>query len=138
MQIRDILITNLANIKSWMNSVRLKMNNAKSEFIIFGNRILVSKCISGELNINGEAVSRSHEIKYLRTWLDSDLNLKTHVKRKCAMAMTNHQRIKNNRKYLTVESSAKLVVSLCLSHLDYSNSILAGLSEWTIMHMQRL
>ena len=54
------------------------------------------------------------------------------------MSMTNLQRIKNIRKYLTVESSAKLVVSLFLSHLDYSNSILAGLLEWTIMHMQRI
>ena len=138
MQIRDILNTNLANIKAWMISVRLKMNNAKSEFIIFNNRVLVSKCISGKLNINGEAVSRSHEIKYLGAWLDSDLTLETHVKRKCAMAMTKLQRIKSIRKYLMVESSAKLVVSLCLSQLDYSNSILAGLLEWTIMHMQRI
>ena len=96
----------------------------------------MSKCIPGKLNINGEAVSRCHEIKYLRAWLDSDLTLKTHVKRKCAMAMTNLQRVKSIRKYLMVEPSAKLVVSLCLSHLDYSNSILAGLLEWTIMHMQ--
>ena len=138
MQIRDILITNLTNINSWMNSVRLKMNNAKSEFIIFSNRILVSKCISDKLNTNGEAVSTSHEIKYLGAWLDSECTLKTHAKRTCAMAITNLQRIKNISKYLTVESSAKLVVSFCLSHLDYSNSILAGLPEWTIIHMQRI
>ena len=52
--------------------------------------------------------------------------------------MTNLQRIKNIRKYLTVESSAKLVVSLCLSHLDYSNSILAGLPACTIGKIQRI
>ena len=114
------------------------MNSAKSEFIIFGNRVLVSKYIPGELNINGEAAGRSHEIKYLGAWLDSELTLKTHVKRKCAMAMTNLQRIKNIRKYFTVESSAKLMVSLYLSHLDYSNSTFAGLPEWTLMHMQRI
>ena len=66
MQIRYKLITNLASIKLWMNSVRLKMNNTKSEFIIFGIRVLVSKCISSKLNINGEAVSRSQEINSLR------------------------------------------------------------------------
>ena len=47
------------------------MNNAKSEFIIFGTGVLVSKCISGELNINGDAVGRSSEIRYLGAWLDS-------------------------------------------------------------------
>ena len=52
--------------------------------------------------------------------------------------MTNLQRIKNIRKYLTVGSSAKLVVSLYLSHLDYSNSILAGLPDCTVGKMQRI
>ena len=79
-QTRDVLIANVANIKSWMNSVGLKMNNAKSEFIIFGNRVLVSKCISGKLNINGEAVGRSSEIRHLGAWLDRELTLKSHVK----------------------------------------------------------
>ena len=37
-----------------------------------------------------------------------------------------------------VELSAKLVVSLCLLHLDYSNSILAGLPNCTIKLMQRI
>ena len=32
----DLLVHNLAKIKTWMNSVRLKMNDSKSEFIIFG------------------------------------------------------------------------------------------------------
>ena len=52
--------------------------------------------------------------------------------------MINLQRIKNIRKYLTVEASAKLVLSLCFSHLDYSNSILAGLLDSTIKQMQRI
>ena len=64
MQTRYILITNLAIIKSWMNSIRLKMNNTKSEFILISNRVLVSKCISSEININGEPVGKSPEIRY--------------------------------------------------------------------------
>ena len=121
-----------------MSSVRLKINNAKSEFIIFGNKVLVNKCISGELNINRETVSRSHEIRCLGAWLDSELTLKTHIKRKCAVAMIYLQRIKTIRKNLMVESSTKLVVSLCLSHLDYSNAILAGLPDKTIKQMQSI
>ena len=80
MQTRHILITSLANVKSWLNSIRLKMNNVKSEFIFFSNRVPVSKCISSEININGEAGGRSPEIKYLGAWLDSELTLKMHLK----------------------------------------------------------
>ena len=52
--------------------------------------------------------------------------------------MTNLQRIKLIRKYLTLELSAKLAVSLCPSHLDYSNSILVGLPDCTIGKIQRI
>ena len=107
-----------------MNSVRLKMNTSKSEFIIFGNIKQVSKCITRGLNIKGDIVCISQLVRYLGTWLDSELTLKAHVKKKCATAMLNLKRIKNIQKYLTVESCPKLWVSLCISHLDYSSSIL--------------
>ena len=103
------------------------MNNSKSELIIFGNYMPIpmpipNKCITREINIEGKSVYRSQLVRYLGVWLDSDLTF-THVKKKCTNAMLNLQRIKNIRKYLTTESCAKLVVSLCMSHLDYSNSI---------------
>ena len=34
----NLLMENVTNIKEWMNSVRLKMNNSKLEFIIFGHK----------------------------------------------------------------------------------------------------
>ena len=71
------------------------MNNSKSEFIIFGNRIQANKCDTNELNIEVEAVHKSQVVKYLGAWLDSYLTLKTHVKKKCASAMLNLQWIKN-------------------------------------------
>ena len=50
--------------------------------------------------------------------------------------MLNLQRIKNIQKYLTLESYTKLVVRLCILHLDYSNSIFAGLPDCTVNQMQ--
>ena len=79
---RNIInLLTLTTIKEWMNSVRLKMNNSKSEFIIFGNRTQVNKCTSEGLRIEGEIVNRSQIVKYLGAWLDSELSLKTHVKK---------------------------------------------------------
>ena len=84
-----------------MNSVRLKMNASKSELIIFGNNTQTHEYITSEINIGGESVQRSHLVRYLRAWMDSDLTFKTHVKKTCAMAILNLQRIKKIRKYLT-------------------------------------
>ena len=120
-----------------MNSVRLKMNNSKSECIIFGNKTQVDKCISDGLRIEDDIVIRSQTVKYLGAWLDRELTLKTHVKKTCACAMLNLQRIKNIWKFLDSESSTKLVVCLCLSHLDYSN-ILYWLPKSVILQMQNI
>ena len=121
-----------------MNSVRLKMNNSKLEFIIFGNKTQVNKCTSEGLRIDGEIVSRSQIMKYLGACMDSELFIKTNVKEKCTSAMLNLQRIKNIQKFLTRDSCTKLVVSLCLSHLNYSNSKLYGLPNSTIQQMQNI
>ena len=114
------------------------MNNSKSALIMFSNNMQTSKCITREINIEGESVHRSQLVRYLGAWLVSDLTFKTHVKKKCTTAMLNLQRFKNIRKYLTTESCAKLVVSLCMSYLDYSNSILTGLPDSTIHQMQSM
>jgi hypothetical protein len=55
----------LVNIKIWMNANRLKMNEGKTEFILFGSTRLLGKCNSNELNVNGMVVTRSDCIKYL-------------------------------------------------------------------------
>ena len=98
-------------IKESMNSVRLKMNNSKSEFITFGNKTQVEKCISDGLRIEDDIVNRSQTVKYLKAWLDRELTLKTHVKKECASAMLNQQRIKNIQKFLDKDSCIKLVVA---------------------------
>ena len=77
-------------------------------------------------------------MKYLGAWLDRELTLKTHEKKKCASAMLNLQRIKNIQKFLDRDSCTKLVFCLCLSHHDYSNSILYGLPKSVIQQMQNI
>ena len=134
----DLLVNNLAKITIWMNSLRLKMNNSKSECMIFGNNAQTCKCITSEINVERELVHRSHLVRYLGVWLDSDLTFITHIKKKCVTAMMNLQRTKRIRNYLTTESCAKLVVSFCMSHLDYLNSILSALPDGTIIQMQHI
>ena len=134
----NLLMENLNYIKECMNSVRLKMNNSKSEFIIFGNKTQVDKCITDRLRIEDDIVNRSQIVKYLGAWLDRELTLKTHVKKKCASAMLNLQGIKNIQKFLDRGSCTKLVVCLCLSHLDYSHSILCGLPKSVTQQMQNI
>ena len=132
------LETCLLSIKNWMDEARLKMNPAKTEFIYFGNRRQLQKCEISSINVAGDLILRTDLIKYLGVWFDSGLSFKTHITKKCRAAMTNFTRIRSIRNLLTQEATESLLLSLCISHLDYCNSILYGLPDSTIKKLQRV
>ena len=113
------------------------MNPSKTEFILFGNKVQLDKCNTVNKKI-GDLIVRSEVICYLGAWLDSNLNYKQHAMKKCQVAMANFQRIKSICHLLIPTTCANLCVSLCLSHLDYCNSILTGLPDVTINQLQRV
>ena len=102
----------------------LRWTLSKTEFIYFGNAKQLQKCTSDSINVAGDLILRSEVIRYLGIWLDSALNFKTHVTKKCKAAMLNFLRIRGIHHLLTEEATSSLVLSLCVSHLDYCNSVL--------------
>ena len=77
-----------------MDSMRLKMNEGKMEFIIIGSGHQIAKCSTTHLNVNNIEVQRSSVIKYLGTHMDEKLSFKEHITAKCRTAAINFQRIK--------------------------------------------
>ena len=128
----------LLSIKQWMDQVRLKMNPSKTEFIHFGNASQLHKCFTNSIDVAGDLILRSNVIRYLGVWLDASLNFKLHVTKKCKAAMLNFIRIRGIRHLLTEEATSSLVLSLCVSHLDYCNAVLYGLPDVTISRMQKV
>ena len=124
------------DLKIWMNENRLKMNNNKTKFIIFGSKPQLDKCKTKTLNVNDTEIEHADKIKYLGVLLDQKLNLKQHITSKCQTAMLSIQQIKNIRYLLTQEATEILVLGTVMSHLDYCNSVLVGLPDVDISKMQ--
>ena len=72
-----IMEKSMVNIKSWMDAVKLKLNETKTEFIYFGGRQQLAKTHRDTININGETIQCTNKIKYLGGHLDSSLTSKT-------------------------------------------------------------
>ena len=64
--------------------------------------------------------------------------MKKHVAGKCKTAIFNLLKIKNIWPMLNMEACKTLVQGLVISHLDYSNAILAGLPDNIIKKLQRV
>ena len=133
-----IIEKSMQDIKVWMDQVRLKMNNSKTEFIYFGWPSQLEKCITRKIDVNGEEIARADHTRYLGAYLNQKLDFKQHIQAKSRAAILNVLRIKAARKYLTRSACNKLMVSLVLSHLDYTNSLLGGLPKASIAQLQRI
>ena len=135
---KETIETCMLNIKHGMDTVRLKMNPSKTEFIYFGGRQHLRKCVTNNLDVAGDLILRSHSIRYLGAYLDENLNYKQHVNKKCQAAMFKSFKIKGIRRLLDIPTAMHLCLSLCISHLDYCNSLLYGLPDSTIKRLQRV
>lgn len=114
------------------------MNDAKSEFIVYSSpKFKIAEDLKA-INVNGTVVQLSKVVRLLGAWLDSELNMRHHVKMKSKAASLNLQRLKKIRPFLTERAAKTLVVSLVLSHLDYGNALLMGLPEKTIEPLQKV
>ena len=127
-----------SDIKDWMDANWLCMNSAKTEFLLVGSRKQLLNCVSAEINVSGEIVKHSECIRYLGACVDDKLNFKIHIASKCQIAMWNLEKLKAICNILTEETCKTLVMGLVISHLDYANAILVGLSETDIHKLQQV
>ena len=81
----------LMNVKTWMGENRLKMNDGKTEFIMFGAKKQLAKCKTTSIDVNKTLVNNNEVVKYLGTWMDCNLTFKYHIVKKCRTAMINIQ-----------------------------------------------
>ena len=126
----------ITSFKQWMDTNRLKMNSAKTNFILIGSRQQLVKCKMTSILANDDIVQRSPIIKYLGALIDERLSFKQFINSKYRMAMWNLQKLKAIRNVLTDDACKTLISALVLSHLDYTNMILIGLPEVDIKKMQ--
>ena len=133
------LKSSFTNIEQWMGGMRLKLNSDKTEFIIFGNQIQLNKLHTDSITISGDTCIKCADVvKCLGTLIDKNVKFTDHVNTKCKVALYNFHRINSIRKYLSREACETLVLSLVISHLDYSNSVLVGCPDVLINKFQRI
>ena len=121
-----------------MDSMKLKLNSDKTEFILFGYREQLQQCVTEEIKVNRNIIKCSANVKYLGGILDSQLTFIQHIILKHQIAMMNFIKIRNIWKYLNKSACKTLLLALCISHLDYSNAILINLPDNTINKLQRI
>ena len=66
----------LSGIAEWTRENRPKLNNEKTEFIVFASERQRKKVMSMEIDIDGIKVGVADEIKYVGMWLNQSLTMR--------------------------------------------------------------
>ena len=93
--IRQNIASDIDKIRTWMEENQLKMNDAKTEFIVIGTAGNLQKNTLENIEIGDTIIHRTSKIKFLGVYLDENLSLKDHVCNRARKAHYNLRLIQN-------------------------------------------
>ena len=117
------------DVKAWLTSRYLPLNEAKTETILFttpNHRTPQPRPLV--IDICGRNVTTSASIRDLGVHLDSTLSMTAHVSRTCRNAYAQLRCIAQIRSALTLRACKTLVHAFVTSRLDFGNAALYGIT----------
>ena len=118
-------------IKCCMDTMHLKLNVDKTEYILFWSQAQLKKISPEPLNAHGDLIETA---KKWGIWEDFCTNnsISNSTLKKSKKTMTNLIKIYAIQKYFIVQTCTTLILMFCITHLDYVNAIPYGLPKSTL------
>jgi hypothetical protein len=123
-------------ISNWMRSNRLQLNSDKTEVLWCATGRRQHQLPTDALSIDGVPVVPVTSIRNLGIFIDSDLVMRTHVRRTVSGCFGALRQLRQIRSSVLTATFQSLVVALVLSRLDYGNGVLVGLPAHLVRRLQ--
>lgn len=127
----------ICDIRKWMKSNFLKLNDSKTEFLVLNSRQMKpidESCIV----IGEESVDAVKSARNIGAMIDCNLTMESQVSNVCRNCYLSLRQISQIRQYLTEDATATLVNALVTSKLDCNNSLLIGIPTTLKCKLQRI
>lgn len=124
------------DIRMWMLRNKLKMNDGKTEMMIFTSPRVKLPDLSVVVGMDSHHSATT--ARNLGVILDSHLSMDAHIKRVCQVSYFQLKTLRSVRDVLSVEALERLVHAFVTARLDYCNSILFGITDAAIHKLQLL
>ena len=119
----------ISDIRSWMITNKLKINDSKTEFLLITSpRSKFTKDI--QITIGQSNISPSSTCKSLGVMLDEHFAMDAHISNICRSTYFHIRNIGAIRDLLIPSAAAQLVHSLVTSRADYCNALLLGVPDY--------
>ena len=131
--------TCIQGVKGWMGENKLKLNDDKTEVLLFHSKKSFSRISKPDhLQVGSSNISFSPSARNLGFIISEDMSLDAHISHICRTAYIAIRQISSIRQYLTLHATKILVCAFVLSRLDYCNSLLSGCPQYYINKLQKV
>jgi len=128
----------VSDVKSWMNSNLLKLNDDKTEVLIIGSKQQLKKVSIPSLTIGDASIKPTKCVRNIGAIFDANMSFVKHIDNICNISWYHLRNIRHIRKYLTPKATEVLVHAFISSKLDNLNSLLYGLPMSQLKRLQRV
>ena len=128
----------LAEVRAWMLKNMLKINDEKTEFILFINPQQARFVTEVSITLGGAAIKAIKTVRNLGVMMNTHLDASDQVSAIVRSCNYHLCRIAQVRRYISEEACKLAVLALIISRLDYCNGLLAGATEQMYDKLQRI
>ena len=126
------------NVKSWMTTNKLRLNDEKTEALLFHSKTKVLHDSPSTIIVGQSNIQFSKQAKNLGFTITNTLEVEKHISNVCRSCNNELRKISSIRHLLTLDATKTLVCTLILSKLDYCNSLLANTTQVNIQKLQKI
>ncbi len=124
------------DIRCWMYTNKLVLNDDKTVFLIIGRKSATEKVSLSFINVGETEILPSDSATNLGSVWDNELTMEKHISKICSSTFIHLRNIAGIRKYLTSKQTETIIHAYITSKLDYCNSLLKGVPDYQIKRLQ--
>ena len=126
----------ISDMRKWLRSNLLKLNEDKTEIMIVGQPHNIRKLGNVCLTIGDAIIEPSSSVRNIGAVIDSQMQMLEQVNSICRSCYSSLYSISRVRKYLTTEATQTLVHAFISCRLDNFNSLLSGVPQYMLAKLQ--
>ena len=128
----------IAEIRGWMINRMLKLNDNKTEMVIYMSQYHINKHGRCDMSIGDSTISPVECVRNLGVQFDQHLTMDKQVTAVCKACNFHFYRLSSIRRYITTDAAKSVVQALVTSRLDYCNSLLANLTNTQMKRLKSI
>ena len=128
----------ISDIRVWMIKNKLKINDSKTEFIVFRSPQAKQDLSGLSVYVDDSIIQQSSKVRDLGVIFDQFLSFDDYISSVCRSTQFHLRNIGGIRHLLSHHATAQLIHALISTRLDYCNLVLYNLPTSSILRLQRI